>query len=411
MKQTLLPSKEEQHKAALLSQMPSWFDKGSCTFTEPVSNVQLNFRCPCSTRECGTVQRKIWVGKKVGAERAAEIARVVRKEHDKCQGAVTAQPAEEALQQEIVRLEKALAAQSKRSSEFEAANGLLKRKADQAQAAQADALVAKRVKTFAANKRQPIDSANQTGFKPGMKSHVMLGPKDYEPGQPTFIIDTLEYHCSGSERKLLTIVLDLIKRYGLADAVVGALGAATESIAGYIVKRARAALQELKQCQSEVQRQEYRLVLTALAPEDGTRMDSAVAGALGVGRKKKPFKGAIAKRAGIDSAIKANKKPLQVGDYVDCQHGKGVVVELDSDYDSESEAVAHPCAVEFDIGGNKFTSRFARSGKGKGGARLRRPAISFGHGSRASRKDSAAHLEQKVMQLAIDPAAYKLVCR
>ena len=247
----------------------------------------------------------------------------------------------------------------------------------------------KREESRDANRRVKIYPTNQEPFSQQNKSTAMVS-------EGTGILDTVKKWGKGSEAKLLDVVLSLIGRHKLQDKVAAEIGTATESTAGYIVKRARAALQELKQCKSEAQRQEYRLALTILAPEERARMNSATAAALGVVRQKKPFLDAMQKRAAMDRAIKANEDPLKVGDYVDCQHGKGVVTELHSDHDSESDAVAHPCAVEFEIGGEKFTSRFARSGKGKSGARLRPPAISFSHGSRASRKDSAAHLEQKV---------------
>ena len=93
------------------------------------------------------------------------------------------------------------------------------------------------------------------------------------------------------------------------DAVAAHLGASTKSTAQYIVKRARAALAELKHCRSESQRQQYRLVLTVLAPEFG--MAASVALALDVGRKCKPLLDSIALRDEIDTKIEASKKRLE----------------------------------------------------------------------------------------------------
>ena len=381
-------------RAALYAQMPPWFDRSN-NFTMNKDTIHLNFNSPCS---CGKSQQAVYVGKAQGTELASKLAKAVSRVHAGCHAAAAKSIDSvtlETRQAEISDLEKQLARQKRKAGEFEAENAVLLKKVERGSELQAQAVTDKRLKTAATSKRQPIDTANQVDFEPRMKSHVMIGPKGYEPGPPTYILDTLEYHCSGSERKLLTIVLDLIKRCSLEDAVVGALGAATESIAGYIVQRARAALQELKQCQSEGQRQQYRTILTALAPEDGKA--APVAAALGVGRQKQPFLDAIAKRAEIGRQIKANKKRLQVGDEVLCRHGKGKVVELDSDYESEDENTAHPCTVELNIDGNTFISKFSRTGSGKGGARLHRVPISFAHGSRSTREDAtSAEVEQLV---------------
>ena len=42
------------------------------------------------------------------------------------------------------------------------------------------------------------------------------------------IVKTLEFHCEGSEAKLLDVVCALIKKYKLQDAVAGYCGASTE---------------------------------------------------------------------------------------------------------------------------------------------------------------------------------------
>ena len=398
MKQSRLPLPAEQRNGKLLADMPCWFQKQGCVISEPKGNVNLTFRCPCSSKESGLITQTVYIGKKTDVkEIASALATAVSRKHEGCHISKTDVDDLSQCKAEIQRLEKALAKQQRQTAQFEADNGLLKRKVEQGQAAEAQIVTAKRLKTSAVNKRQPIDTANQTDFKYGMKSHVMIGPKDTAAtrGHPTFILDTFEYHCEGSERKLLTVVLDIISRYNLEDDVVGALGAATESTAAYIVQRARSALQELKQCQSEAQRQQYRTILTALAPEDGKA--APVAAALGVGRQKRPFLDAMTKRADIERQIKANKKRLQVGDDVLCRHGKGKVIELDSDYESEDEATAHPCSVELVVDGHKFVLKFSRTGAGRGGARLHRIPVSFAHGSRATRKDATtAEVEQMV---------------
>ena len=390
------------HRAALYAQMPSWFDRDS-TFTTSPDRVHLAFVKPCV---CGERKQSVYVGKAQGPELAAKLAAAVDRKHKTCHGQTTtaAAPPESALalsqlQATIHDLERQLKRQKRKADDFEAQNAALVSKVSKGCAARSAMSTAKRLKTAAINKRQPIDSANQTEFGVGMKGHVMVGPKSDrdERSQPTFIVDTLEYHCQGSERKLLDVVLDIVRRYSLEDAVLGQLGAATESTAAYIVGRARASLQELKKCQSEGQRQQYRTVLTALAPEDGAGMAAPVAAALGVGRQKRPFLDALAKRAEIDKQIEANNKRLQVGDDVLCRHGEGKLVEIHSDYDSEGDDTAYPCSIEVIVNGHTFISKFNRTGTGKGGARVHRLPISFSHGSRKARKGAISpELQQQV---------------
>ena len=140
-----------------------------------------------------------------------------------------------------------------------------------------------------------------------------------------------------------------------------------------------------------------------LAPES-SRRKAPIAAALGVGRQGKPFLDAIQMRAEVDRLIKASEKQLQVGDEVLCRHGKGTLVEVDSDYDSEDGSCDKPCAVEIEISGHRQVSKFKRTGKGKGGARLQRVPISFAHGSRKLREDAtSAEVEKQVMLHVIDP--------
>ena len=115
-------------------------------------------------------------------------------------------------------------------------------------------------------------------------------------------------------------------------------------------------------------------------------------------RQGKPFKDAIQLRAKIDAAIEANKKRLQVGDDVVCRHGAGKLVEYDSAYDSSSDGEEGTCAVAIVVSGHTHVAQFRNSGKGKGGARLRRIPISLAHGPRRSRKDAVpADVYEKVI--------------
>ena len=379
--------------AALLQCAPPWFVRDGCTFTKSTGKIHLNFSQPCS---CGKRQQTVSVGNSRGVERAEKVGATLVRLHGEHQVQTTtaAAPAtgEEVFNQqvaEIERLEKALKVQRAASAEFEHQAGLYKRKAAEFDATAAKTATAKRVKTGRDNKSEPIVRENQTAFGEGVRSSKMLGTRGVG------IIKVMEDQCEGSEAKLLDIVCDLIRRYELEDAVAAHLGASTESTAQYIVKRARAALAELKHCRSESQRQQYRLVLTVLAPEVG--MAASVAPALDVGRQCKSLLDSIALRDEIDTKIEASKKRLEVGDEVLCRHGKGALVEVDSDYDNEDEDSAHPCAVEIEVDGHKQISKFKRSGRGKGGARLHRIPISFAHGPRKIREDAtSANVKQKV---------------
>ena len=202
---------------------------------------------------------------------------------------------------------------------------------------------AKRVKTAKGNKRCEIDPTNRTPFGETVRGAKMRGERG------TGIEEMLEVHCEGSEAKLLDIVYAIIGKYKLQAQVKGHFGITVDATNAYIVGRAKAALKELKHCRSERQRQQYRLVLTVLAPESGLRKAEPVADALGVGRQGKPFLDAIQMRAEVDRLIKASEKQLQVGDEVLCRHGKGTLIEVDSDYDSEDGSCGKPCAVEIEI--------------------------------------------------------------
>ena len=113
----------------------------------------------------------------------------------------------------------------------------------------------------------------------------------------------------------------LIKRFGLHDALRNELYAEHVKTDAYIVDRAREALQVLKQCGSEEQRQHYRVGLTILAPQaaqfgDRHGMASKVAERLKIKRTGAPFRDSVAVRADIDAAGAKMQEPLAVGKVV-----------------------------------------------------------------------------------------------
>ena len=393
-------SQSQSQIAALLQCAPPWFARDGCTFTKSAGRIHLNFAKACS---CGRRQQTVNVGNSRSLERAEKVGAALAKSHNEHQPATVTASApktgEEVLQQQatdIERLEKALQVQRVASAEFEHQAGVNKRKAEAFDAAGTKTAHAKRVKTAKEKKRQDINPTNRTAFGEGVRSAKMRGERG------TGIEEMLEVHCEGSEAKLLDIVYAIIGKYNLQAQVKGHFGITVDATNAYIVGRAKAALKELKHCRSEAQRQQYRLVLTVLAPESGVRKAEPVAAALGVDRKGKPFLDAIQMRREVDRLMKANEKQLQVGDEVLCRHGRGTLAEIDSDYDNEDGSFGKPCAVEIAISGHRQVSKFARTGKGKGGARLQRVPISFAHGSRSLRKDAtSAEVKKQVMLLVI----------
>jgi hypothetical protein len=128
MKQRKL-SKVGLEKDNLLAQMPTWLDKANCKIYCGAADVQMTFHCRCSTTAAKTIQRKIYVGKKVGVERARHIGALIAKEHNDCWAAPaplkTAQEMFEHSNSEIERLEKALSVQRARAEEFHSSSAQL----------------------------------------------------------------------------------------------------------------------------------------------------------------------------------------------------------------------------------------------------------------------------------------------
>jgi hypothetical protein len=236
--QTLLSAAGFDYKTSLFAQLPSWFDKKGCKFTEGPTDVYLYFSKACS---CGKAKQSVSVGKTKGTERAAMLAAAVSRVHEKCQTAAAPQTDEEVIavaQSEIARLNKAVNVQRQKATQFEAQSGLLKRKVADGQQLKTQAATDKRLKTIAKSKRAPIVRSNEEAFGAGMLSHRMLAPADLPGG----VVPTLEYHCEGSHAKLLDVVLYLINRYHLTDEVAAVLCAGADNTNKYIVQRARAAL-------------------------------------------------------------------------------------------------------------------------------------------------------------------------
>ena len=250
MKQRKL-SKVGLEKDNLLAQMPTWLDKANCKIYCGAADVQMTFHCRCSTTAAKTIQRKIYVGKKVGVERARHIGALIAKEHNDCWAAPaplkTAQEMFEHSNSEIERLEKALSVQRARAEEFEADNGLLKRKLEQTVDIRTANSQRKRQTTNAVLRQAEIDSSNQEPWGENMASYTMTATsKD----KPSGIVQTMEYWCEGSQLKALDLVMSMLKRWKLQELVAARIGATCDKTNAYIVARAKAAMQQLKHYRS-----------------------------------------------------------------------------------------------------------------------------------------------------------------
>jgi len=250
----------------------------------------------------------------------------------------------------------------------------------------------KRQESRAGKRRLVVNIDNITELSVADKSTAMTTPS-------TGLIDCVKYWARGSAVAVLQLVLALISHFKLEDQVAAELRS-VRTVAEtnqYIVGRLSDSLQILKQCQNEEQRREYRIVLTALAPDKVAArqqgMGRQTAEALGVNRKAAPFLESIDKRAEIDAAAKTMADPLKVGDDVVCRHGFGTLLEIGGSQD--------PVEIELKIGERTHAAKFDRPGKGAGGARLHRVPILFAHKPRSRRKDTLSpDVKHKVPPLA-----------
>jgi hypothetical protein len=106
------------YQDGLLAQMPPWFKRKGCEFTESPGTVYLTFAAPCS---CGRDKQSVYVGKAKGTDKAKKLADGVITHHAMCQEQTTALDPEQVLavaREEIVRLEKALNKQRGSASQF-----------------------------------------------------------------------------------------------------------------------------------------------------------------------------------------------------------------------------------------------------------------------------------------------------
>jgi hypothetical protein len=378
-----------QKLAQIRDALPSWVPRDSLSVPENLSSLyKVRFVCPCHGRVVPTA--RIPAGGSTHAEMVAKLVAVVVEQHEVCflqdHAAPLPDPVNAAAKIAALQGDKKALVLKKR--QLSTANEMLSAKLQKTGAAEKAQSAHKRSETRAEERRLEIDPKNVTKL-----SVSGLSTAKTSPG--TGIVDSVKYWAQGSAGAVLQLVMCLIQHFNLEKEVAAELQVAATDTNAYIVSQAKDALQILKQCESEEQREHYRVVLTALAPEkvgpkERAGMGRRVAGALGVNRDGVPFRDSVDKRAHIASAAKEMSKPLVVGDAVACRHGSGTLLGIDGPHD--------PCKVQIEIGDVKHEAVFTSPGKGEGGARLRRAPISFKHKKRSQRKDTVPrHVQDKVL--------------
>ena len=376
MQTDIVSAAERQRKAALLARAPSWLERCSCALKERPcgKKIDLYYYCPsCSPDKklpCDTVSLGPTGPEMTDAMKAEKIReKLLNGRHHEHNHSFQAPdlPSEK-------RMANELKATKRKLTRTECELKCVERKVDQANVAVAAVLQDKKQKTKASNRRKGFDGTESGGFTKANKSTALLSDS-------TGMLDTLRYWCQGSEDKAVELILAAISSLGLHDRIVAALGLEVNETYKYIVEeRLSPAVCAVKGCRTEQQRQEYRLLLNAIAPEKGKRMGERVAAAVGASRTGAPYMDAIESRSVIDGSIKLQGEPLATGDTVLCRHGVGTLLSY-SGLDS-------PCSVEIKHGDHTHISNFKRASKGEGGGRVQRVPITFQCEARAKRCDA-----------------------
>ena len=161
----------------------------------------------------------------------------------------------------------------------------------------------------------------------------------------------------------------------------------------HIIERIQAAIVILKECRCERDRQFYHALLTACAPVPvafGCRSgwQRAIAELLGVNRQNATFVAAMQRRKEIDDAEASRVRSFRVGDDVITRHGPGKPTELPINTSGGDMG----CTVELEHASHTY----AKVGRGKGGAYLRRaPGPSFGAAKIEQRTDAHGDEEKR----------------
>jgi Skp family chaperone for outer membrane proteins len=255
-----------QRKAALLAKCPSWLDRKSCALSESGNAVTLTFHCPCKTKK---VQQALYLGqgmKRLTSETAiaVRLAEKMQEAHGHHNNTREAPDPQGQLQQ----LKHTVSSQKRKLTMMQTDLAAAERKVAKAADAVKNQTERKRQETRAESRRIDIDPAKKEPLSAADLSTAKLS-------KASGILDTVKYWAQGSAVAVLQLVMMLIKSFGpafgLESQVAAELGAELDQTNQYIVDRARASLTVLKQCRTEEQRQHYRVVLTALAPDNDRR--------------------------------------------------------------------------------------------------------------------------------------------
>jgi hypothetical protein len=249
-----------QRRKGLLAQMPSWLDREACTISENSSNINVSFRCPC--RDQRVASQTVYIGKMTDVQQlAVKLASAVQGKHGLHNGTPEAPEEEhaaageraEVLQSELRSVKRKLTVAENQVAQADV-------KALRADAAQQSARQARRIESVNENRRQDIDPENLEPLSTEDKSTALNAPR-------SGLLSCIKLWSRGSIAAVLQLVMALVHHFKLQEQVAGELGLRQNETDRYIVDRARDALQVLKATESEEQREEYRIVLTALAPE------------------------------------------------------------------------------------------------------------------------------------------------
>ena len=366
--------------------LPAWLLKREPRIAEHKKAVQLSWYCTCKLNALSKVEHYHGKAKPNDEEVAKTWALKVAELHPQCgprsKGEQEDDPVAEALRRATgcaVQAASANRGLKRQLTELENKSALLLREVNKAQGAVASQIDSERRAAHDKARRKRIDPDCNELLSPADVSYAKNAPK-------TGLLDVVKYWARGSSAAVLQLVWALVLHFQLEEQLRERLTDERASTNQYIVGRIGDALSIAKRCASEQQRREYRVILTAVAPElaaqrDKSGMSRKVAAALGVYRKGAPFRDAVAKRDEIDKLDVQYDKPLKIGDQVRCRHGTGKLTAMPA-------GLGGKCTVQVEVDGRVFDSKFDSMGSGKGGGRVHRPAIEFGPESRKKRKDA-----------------------
>jgi hypothetical protein len=318
---------KEALKASIKEAMPAWLPRAGLTVADNLSRqYRVYFPCPCHGSVKPTV--KIPTAGATHQQMVNKLVQNVTANHRMCyeQWAADETVTMTAEQHAAAAAggTAAVGAANRKKRQLEVKNELLTAEVKRAAKATGSQKNLKRQSTCATTRIEPIDRNNKEELSIPDKHTAVTTPFDVDKGRPGGLLDCIRYWARGSICAVLQLVMALITHFHLEQEVKQKLVAEQDYTNQYIVNRARDALSVLKCCDSEQQRREYRIVLTALMPEavkkgDPTGMQAKVAKALGVNRNRPTFKESVARRVDIDKLAATHMKELKVGDAVVCK--------------------------------------------------------------------------------------------